>query len=86
MKVSQTEYVKNVLKRFNIVDVKLVNVPLGGHFKLSEVQTPKTKDKKALMSKVLYASAVGILIYIMVCMRPDISQAVGYMSNPEKEH
>ncbi|XP_070029435.1 secreted RxLR effector protein 161-like [Nicotiana sylvestris] len=42
------------------------------------------------MSKVLYASAVGSLIYAMVCTRPDIAHAVGvvsrYMSDPGKEH
>ena len=77
------------MKRFNIADAKPVNVPLGGHFKLSEAQILTTKDEKALMSEVSYASAVGSLMYVMVCTRPNISQAVGvvsrYMSNPEKE-
>jgi hypothetical protein len=42
------------------------------------------------MSHVPYASAVGSLMYAMVCTRPDISHAVGYlsryMSKPGKEH
>ena len=42
------------------------------------------------MSHVPYASAVGSLMYAMVCTRPDIAHAVGvlsrFMSNPEKEH
>jgi hypothetical protein len=42
------------------------------------------------MSRVPYSSAVGNLIYAMVCTRPDISHAVGvvrrYMNNPGKEH
>ena len=42
------------------------------------------------MSKVPYASAVGSLMYAMVCTRPDIAHAVGvvrrYMKNPGKEH
>jgi len=48
------------------------------------------KDEKALISEVPYASAVGNLMYVMVCTKPDITQAVGvvsrYISNPEKEH
>ena len=44
----------------------------------------------AHMSKVPYASAVGSLMYAMVCTRPDIAHAVGvvsrYMNNPGKEH
>ena len=73
-----------------MIDVKPVNVPLRGHFKLSKAQTPMTEDQKALMLEVPYASAVGSLIYVIVCTRPDITQAVGvvsrYINNPEKEH
>ena len=42
------------------------------------------------MSKVPYDSAVGSLMYLMVCTRPDIAHAVGlvsrYMANPGKIH
>jgi hypothetical protein len=42
------------------------------------------------MSRVPYSSSVGILMYAMVCTRPDITHAVGvvskYMNNPDKEH
>ena len=73
-----------------MLDAKPVNVPLGGHFKLSKAQELKTEDEKALMSNVLYASAVGSLMYVMVCTTPDIAQAVGvvskFMSNPWQEH
>jgi len=50
-----------------MADAKPVNVSLGGHFKLSEAQTLTTEDEKALMSEVPYASAVGSLMYAMVC-------------------
>jgi len=90
LKVSQAEYVKKVLKMFNMVDTKPVNVPLGGHFKLSATQTLTTEDEKALMSVVPYASAVGNLMYAMACMRPNIAQAMGvvgrYMSNSRKKN
>jgi hypothetical protein len=42
------------------------------------------------MSRVPYVSAVGSLMYAMVCTRPDIAHAVGvlsrYMSKPRKGH
>ncbi|RVW89936.1 Retrovirus-related Pol polyprotein from transposon TNT 1-94 [Vitis vinifera] len=42
------------------------------------------------MRKVPYASAVGSLMYAMVCTMPDIAHAVGvvsrFISNPGKEH
>ncbi|GJY00918.1 retrovirus-related pol polyprotein from transposon TNT 1-94, partial [Tanacetum coccineum] len=42
------------------------------------------------MSKVPYANAVGSLMYLMVCTRPDIAYAVSvvsrYLTNPGKNH
>jgi len=45
-----------------MVDAKPVYVSLGGHFKLSKAQEPKT-DEKSLMSKVSYASTMSSLMY-----------------------
>jgi hypothetical protein len=46
--------------------------------------------KKKDMSRVPYASVVGILMYAMVCTRPDIARVVGvlsrYMSKLGKKH
>ena len=42
------------------------------------------------MSKMPYTSAIGTLMYAMVCTRPDIAHAVGvvsrFMSRPGKQH
>eukprot|EP00253_Pinus_taeda_P023460 PITA_23460 len=50
----------------------------------------KTQEEEEYMSPVPCESAVGSLIYAMVCTRPDIVHAVGvlskFMSNPGKEH
>ena len=71
-------------------EAKPVSTPLGSHFKLSKEQSLKTKEERDHMSKVPYASAIGSLIYVMVCTRPDIAHAVGvvrrYMSRPGKQH
>ncbi|KAH9324677.1 hypothetical protein KI387_004855, partial [Taxus chinensis] len=88
--LSQEEYIKKVLDRFNMQDAKPVGTPLAGHFKLSKEQCPKTEQERNQMSKVPYSSAVGSLMYAMVCTRPDIAHAVGavsrFMSDPGKEH
>ena len=51
---------------------------------------PSLLQKKADMAKVPYCSAVGSLMYAMICTRPHIAYAVGvvsrYMSNPGKKH
>ena len=51
---------------------------------------PNTQEEMDYMSTVSYASAVGSLMYAMVCTRPNIAHGVGvvsrYMNNPGKEH
>ncbi|KAE8686024.1 cytochrome P450 71A9-like [Hibiscus syriacus] len=88
--LSQAEYINKALSRFNMQDVKPVSTPLGVHFRLSKEQSPKMEEERAHMVKVPYASAIGSLMYVMVCTRPDIAQAVGavsrYMNNPGKVH
>jgi hypothetical protein len=88
--LSQERYIEKVLERFNMNAAKPVSTPLDGHFKLSDKQCPKTKAEVEEMRKIPYASAVGSLMYAMVCTRPDIAYAVGvvsrYLANPGKEH
>ncbi|KAM0059035.1 putative RNA-directed DNA polymerase [Helianthus debilis subsp. tardiflorus] len=88
--LSQEKYIEKVLERFSLKDAKIRSTPLGSHFKLSKVQSPKSDEDKAEMAKVPYAYAVGSLMYAMVCTRPDIAHAVGvvsrFMSNLGREH
>ncbi|KAL4573531.1 hypothetical protein LXL04_020341 [Taraxacum kok-saghyz] len=90
LKLLQAKYIKKVLEKLSMVDAKPRSTPLGSQLKLSKVQSPKTEKDSDQMAKVPYSSAVGNLMYAMVCTRPDISQAVGvisqFMSNPGKDH
>ena len=88
--LSQERYVQKVLERFNMSNSKPVCSPLASHFKLSSKQCPSSDEERDEMKKAPYASAVGSLMYAMVCTRPDIAHAVGvvsrFLSNPGKEH
>ena len=90
LKLSQSEYVKKVLNRFNMNEAKPMSTPLGIHFKLSKEQSPKIEEERDPMSKVSYASAIGSLMYVMVCTRPNIAHVVGvvskFMSRSRKQH
>ena len=47
---------------------------------LSNDQCPQTLDEIEKMKAVPYASAVGSLMYVMLCTRPDICFVVGMVS------
>ena len=57
---------------------------------LSKDKCPKTPQEEEDMRRVPYASAVGSLMYAMLCTRPNICYAVGivsrYQSNPGLDH
>ncbi|GJW42591.1 retrovirus-related pol polyprotein from transposon TNT 1-94 [Tanacetum coccineum] len=69
---------------------KSFKMPLGGHFKLSLKDSPVRDYDVERMSKVPYPNAVGSLMYLMVCTRPDIAYVVSvvsrYLVNPRKNH
>nr|GEV98737.1 retrovirus-related Pol polyprotein from transposon TNT 1-94 [Tanacetum cinerariifolium] len=90
LRLSQEKYTGKVLEKFNMKDAEARCQPLGDHFKLSKKQAPQTEASRHRMAKVPYASAVGSVMYTMVCTRPDIAHAVGvvrsFMSNPGMEN
>ena len=90
MYLSQEQYIEKVLERFNMSQAKVVSSPLASHFKLSSKHSPSTDKEKEDMRRVMYASAIGSLMYSMVCTRPNIAYAVGVvsriLSNPGRQH
>ncbi|KAH9727082.1 Integrase catalytic domain-containing protein [Citrus sinensis] len=88
--LSQKNYLKKILRHFNMQDCKSISTPLPVNFKLSSSMCPSNEVERKEMSRVPYALAVGSLMFAMICTRPDIAQAVGavsrYMANPGGEH
>ncbi|CAL1394910.1 unnamed protein product [Linum trigynum] len=76
--------------RFSMSLAKPLNTPSDSNVNLSSVYAPQSEAKKEYMPRVPYASAVGILMYVMVCTRPDLADAVSvvsrFMIQPRKEH
>ncbi|GJV45164.1 putative ribonuclease H-like domain-containing protein [Tanacetum coccineum] len=67
--ISQDKYVAEILKKFNIVNVKAAITPM-------ETKMPLTKDEEAFDVDVhLYRSMIGSLMYL-TASRPDIMYAV----------
>ena len=69
---------------------KPVSTPLVGHFKLIKRLCPSTEKEKGEILIIPYSSAVGSLMYVMVCTHPYISHAIEvvrrFLANPGKAH
>src|SRR4051812_233254 len=57
---------------------------------LSKTQSPATAEEREIMDKVSYASAIGSIMYAMLCTRPYVAHAISltsrYQSDPGSEH
>ena len=88
--LSQEMYIKKMLKRYHMHDCKPMDTPIERNLNLSLDICPKLPEEKEQMSKVPYSSAIGSLICVMMCTRPDICYVVGlarkFQSNPGIKH
>jgi len=81
--LSQKQYLSKVLDRFGMGESRAVATPLekDRHFVKNDTTTEDLKD---------YQSQIGSLMYAMIGTRPDLSFAVGVLSqhasNPGEEH
>ncbi|KAL2237238.1 UNVERIFIED_CONTAM: Retrovirus-related Pol polyprotein from transposon TNT 1-94 [Sesamum indicum] len=80
----QSDYIEKVLCRLKMENAKPVGTPLGNQFKLSNSDSPQTDSERAKMRVTPYASAIGSLMYAMICTRPDIAHVVGVVSQAVK--
>lgn len=84
--LSQRKLTAELLTKYGMSEAKPASVPISTGTTLS-----KDDGSGALDTNIHpYSELVGSLLYLSVCTRPDISQAVGalarYMSAPQKQH
>ena len=88
--LSQVGYIDKVLEWFNMQNSKKGLLPFKHGVPLSNDQRPKTQEEEDMMRQVPYTSAVGSLMYAMLCTRLDIYYSIGmvsrYQSNPGPKH
>ena len=83
--LSQASYIDEILTRYSMQDSKKGFVPFRVEKSLSSSQRPKTSAEIERMRGIPYASAVGSLMYAMLCTRPDICFAMGMVSRYQSE-
>ena len=84
--IDQNIYLKDVLKRFGMENCKPVSTPVEPGKKFSKL----IEEKDAFDDVRMYQAAIGSLNYAAIATRPDLSVAVGmlsqHMRNPSLEH
>ena len=57
---------------------------------LSKKMYPKTLEERKRMNEISYALAMGLIMYAMLCTRPDIAYALGiairFQADPREDH
>ncbi len=90
---TQRQYVRDILKRFNMTNCKSAFTPLIPGIKLGKIgiiSNSNVVKPEDAPTNAPYLEAIGSLIYAMIATRPDICFAVGYfsryMSSPKESH
>lgn len=73
LKISQLKYIEKIIKNFNMEHCKPISTPMEPGLDLSKIEEKENTNKP-------YRELIGSLMYLMLCTRPDISYAVGYLS------
>jgi hypothetical protein len=85
IKIHQNQYIQQLLTRHGMQDCSPVNTPMDTSVKLTAA-----KDDEALADPKEYASIVGGLTFAACVTRPDITCAVGqlsqFLNNPSSKH
>ncbi|GJZ07346.1 hypothetical protein Tco_0541139 [Tanacetum coccineum] len=90
--IHQSNYTEKLLKRFNMDKAKPLSTPMVGRSLNvnNDPFRPCEDDEEVLGLEVPYLSAIGALMYLTNCTRPDISFSVNllarFSSSPTKRH
>jgi hypothetical protein len=90
IELSQDVYIDKILNRFNMQDSKKGFLPMSHVITLSKKQCPSELDEQERMRVIPYASAIGSIMYAMLCTCPNVSYAPSatstYQSNYGEAH
>ena len=88
--ISQTTYANQMLEKSGIMNCKPRSIPLPVRISLASNNRPDTKEGKEEMKGVPYQEALGLLMWLQVVTRPDLSFAINllfhFAANPGRAH
>jgi hypothetical protein len=82
--MSQTNYIENILERFNMTASKPISSPMVPNKNMME-HKPRSKEDASSMISVPYREAIGALLYLSIRTRPGIAVAVGTLAKHVQE-
>ena len=89
LRLSQEAYCKRMLETYNMTDCKPVKTPAAEE-RLKAGTDEMTKEEALTMKKIPYRNAVGAILYLMICTRPDLAfatiQSAKFVEDPRPTH
>ena len=76
LKICQTQYIENILRKYKLYDANSVGMPLDPHHKLESTNQPPGQNYDPN-----YGSLIGSLMYAAVATRPDLAYCVQRLSS-----
>jgi hypothetical protein len=77
--LDQFAYIDKILNRFNMQDSKKGFLPMSHVITISKKQYTSQPDEQERMRSFSYASAIGSIMYAMLCTHPNVSYALSAM-------
>ncbi|KAJ9561780.1 hypothetical protein OSB04_006940 [Centaurea solstitialis] len=90
--IHQSAYIKKLLRQFNMDKVHPASIPMSGRSLdiKKDPFRPKDDDEEVLGAEIPYLCAIGALLYLAQCTRPDIAFSVNllarFCSAPTQRH
>ena len=90
IRVSQMQYIRKIIETLHFEDIPLSAIPMRPNVKLSVDQSPQTESEERAMATVPFRTAIGMLIFLMICTRPELAFSVSnvarFMKSPGIYH
>ncbi|KAI3650136.1 hypothetical protein MP228_005009, partial [Amoeboaphelidium protococcarum] len=87
--LNQEKYIRSIVERFDMRNEHHVKTPCAT-YKLDLSMCPQDESQRQEMEQIPYQQAVGCLMHLVQCCRPDIAYAVSqvarFMKNPGMKH
>ena len=78
LELGMLEYIEKIFKRFKLVPKQSVKSPMSDSIQ-SQLEGVSLADS-TFVNDFQYREKIGSLIYLMICCRPDIAFAVGFLA------